>query len=281
MQRNERSTTLGRPEFDAAPNTPTPGTDPASQGRDSARSPASGKRHPTCKANSTALKNAAPAAGGPSGSRVVAAIALAMGIALLAAGAILGGPRPPPSVLPPGIALVGIGAYLFSSGRPSRGEHAESPRAASLRKSLGQAGTQLEHLQSALEREAAPLGLKTIDEPSLIAAEGSLDDEQNRIHEWGPSLQSPRRREKSGQAAKEQSGEFQGIRRGGRESARIRRDRVAAVARRPRPARDILAGDGGGTSRQGRAWTQPTARSEEPAATASTPFGKTSTIMSP
>ena len=130
------------------------------------------------------LENAAPAAGGPSGSRVVAAIALAMGIALLAAGAILGGPVLPVGIAA-GIALVGIGAYLFSSGRPSRGEHAESPRAASLRKSLGQAGTQLEHLQSALEREAAPLGLKTIDEPSLIAAEGSLDDEQNRIHEWG------------------------------------------------------------------------------------------------
>lgn len=129
------------------------------------------------------LENASSPTGGTSGSRVVIAIALVAGIALLAAGAILGG-----SVLAvgltAGIVLVGIAAYLFSLGRRPRGEHAESPLAASLRKSRSKARAKLESLQSTLEQEAAPLGLETIDETSLIAAEGSLDDHQERIHQW-------------------------------------------------------------------------------------------------
>ncbi len=130
------------------------------------------------------LKNATSPAGGPSGSRVVAAIGLVVGIALLTAGAMLGG-----SVLPigivAGIALIGIAVYLFSSVHSFFGTSAESPLAAPLRESHGKAGTQLERLQSRLKQDAAPLGLGTINESSLSAAEDSLDDQKARIDEWG------------------------------------------------------------------------------------------------
>ena len=129
------------------------------------------------------LENISPPRGGPGGTRMVAAIALVAGIAFLTAGSILGG-----SVLPvgitAGIVLIGIAACLFFLGRPFRGEQAESPIAASLRKSRSKAKAKLERLQSTLEQEAAPLGLETIDETSLIAAEGSLDDQQERIRQW-------------------------------------------------------------------------------------------------
>ena len=129
------------------------------------------------------LKSAMPPAGGPRGSRMVAAISLVVGIALLLAGALLGGPVLPVGIVA-GIALVGIAAYLFASGPSAPGAAAESPLAAPIRESLCKAETELKNLQSALEEDAAPLGLETIDEPSLIAAEGSLDDEQDRIREW-------------------------------------------------------------------------------------------------
>ena len=129
------------------------------------------------------LRSATPPAGWPRGSRMVAAISLVVGIALLLVGTLLGGPVLPVGIIG-GIALVGIAAYLFAYGQSAPGEDAESPIAAPIRKSLCKAETELKDLQSALEEEAAPLGLKTIDEPSLIAAEGSLDEEQARVDGW-------------------------------------------------------------------------------------------------
>ena len=129
------------------------------------------------------LNSAAPPAGGPGGSRVAAAISLVVGIALLVAGALLGGPVLPVGIVG-GIALVGIAAYLFAFGRSTPGADAESPLAAPIRKSLHKADTEWRNHQSALKQEAAPLGLETIDEPSLIAVECALDEEQTRVHEW-------------------------------------------------------------------------------------------------
>ncbi len=167
------------------------------------------------------LESAAPPAGAPGGSRVVAAISLVVGIALLIAGTILGGPVLPVGIVA-GIALVGIAAYLFASGLSSPGTDAESPLAAPVRRSLRRAETELEDLQSALEREAAPLGLETIDEPSLIAAEGSLDEDQARADEWsrlsealGRAKDLTRKRksrtEKSGKAVKEAEGQLEAV----------------------------------------------------------------------
>ena len=129
------------------------------------------------------LKSAAPPAGGPGGSRVVAAVSLVVGIALLIAGTILGGPVLPVAIVA-GIALVGIAAYLFASGQSSPGSDVESPLAAPIRESLCKADTELKDLQSALEQDAVPLGLDVIDEPSLISAEESVDDEDRRLREW-------------------------------------------------------------------------------------------------
>lgn len=132
------------------------------------------------------LNRAVSSAGGPGGSRMIAAISFAVaGIALLLAGALPGGP-----VLPFGIvivaviALFGIAAYLFVSSRSSHGTAAESPLATPIRDSLCKAETELEALRSALEEDAASLGVETIDEPSLIETEGSLDEEQARVDGW-------------------------------------------------------------------------------------------------
>ena len=129
------------------------------------------------------LKSAVSPAGGPGGSRMVAATSLVVGIALLLAGALLGGPVLPVGIVA-GIALVGIAAYLFASGSSSPGAAAVSPLATPIRESLRKAENELKDLQSALEEDAASLGLETIDEPSLIDAEGSLDEEQARVDGW-------------------------------------------------------------------------------------------------
>ena len=128
------------------------------------------------------LKSAVPPAGGPGGSRVAATVSLVLGIALLLAGAIISGPVLPVVIIEiGGIAFVGIAAYLYATGRSSRGAAAESPLTVPVREALCKTETELKNLQSALKQEAAPLGLEAIDEPALIAAEGTLDEYQGRV----------------------------------------------------------------------------------------------------
>ena len=155
------------------------------------------------------LKNAVPPARGPGGSRMAATVSLVVGIALLLAGGLLGGPVLPVGIIG-GAALVGIAAYLFASGPSSPGAVAESPLAVPIRESLRKAEIELKDLQSALEEEAVPLALETIDELSLITADGALDEEQTRVYEWtrlSDNLDGMKRRTRQRKSQKEKSRE--------------------------------------------------------------------------
>ena len=116
-------------------------------------------------------------------SKAVGALGVLVGIAFLVGGTILGGPALSVGIAA-GLALVAIAAYVFAAGPSSLGSGTESPLASSLRDSLSRATAELSAFRSTLEQDAASLGLKTIDEASLIAAEGSLDADEALIREW-------------------------------------------------------------------------------------------------
>ena len=80
------------------------------------------------------------------------------------------------------LAIVSIVVYVLAS-RLGSGAESESPLAGPIRESLRRSEAELKDHQSALEESKAILGLKTLDEPSLITAEESLDKQQELIHE--------------------------------------------------------------------------------------------------
>ncbi len=111
------------------------------------------------------------------------AAALVAGVALAAVGAVLGG-----TALYIGIAAaVAFGAlalFLYISGNPRPAGTGGSLLASPLRESLNRAESKKQDIQSEMMREAAPLALEKIDEPSLLVAEDSLDEEERRLQEW-------------------------------------------------------------------------------------------------
>ena len=116
-------------------------------------------------------------------SKAVGAIAVLVGIAFLVGGTILDGPARSVGIAA-GLALVAIAIYVIAAGKSSPGSSTESPLSSSLQDSLTRATAELAALRSTLDQDAASLDLETIDEASLIAAEGSLDDHEASIRVW-------------------------------------------------------------------------------------------------
>ena len=121
--------------------------------------------------------------GGADRSRAVAVASLAVGIALVVGGAVLGAMALYIGIMA-GVALGGLAIYLFMTGRTGLAVTGESSLASSIRDSLQRAEADMQSLQSRMIREAAPLGLEKVDEPSILAAEESVDEEEHRLHEW-------------------------------------------------------------------------------------------------
>ncbi len=115
-------------------------------------------------------------------SKAIAA-ALVAGFALAVGGLVLGG-----TALFIGIAAaVALGAlalFLYISGKARLAGTGESPLASTTRESLQRAQAGIQGLHSTMTHEAAPLALEKIDEPSILAAEASLDEEADRLQEW-------------------------------------------------------------------------------------------------
>lgn len=129
------------------------------------------------------LATATPSGGRTGMSTTVAASSLVIGVALLIGGAVLGGMALIIGVAA-GIALGGVGFYLFMSGRQGFAAGTESPLAGSIRESLRRAEADMQALQLKMAQDAAPLSLEEIDESSLLAAEESIDEEESTLREW-------------------------------------------------------------------------------------------------
>ena len=166
-------------------------------------------------------------------SKAVGTIGVIVGIAFLVGGPILGGPALSVGIAA-GLALVAIAAYIFAAGPSSPGSGTESPLASSLRDSLSRTTADLTAFRSMLEQDAASLGLETIDEASLIAAEGSLDDDEALIRVWANLSESLERAEdltkrrksrsqQSQEAVKETNGELETVQQEWQEWLRVRR----------------------------------------------------------
>ena len=128
------------------------------------------------------LENTVSPDGRPDRSATVAALSFAIGIALLIGGAWLGGTALLIGTAA-GIALAGVGVYLFISRRPGLSEIAKSPLVGPIRESLRRAEADLENLQSKMTQDVAPLGLEMIDESSLLSVEAYVDEEERRLRE--------------------------------------------------------------------------------------------------
>ena len=129
------------------------------------------------------LKSTAPPDGGRDRSKAVAAATFVIGLALLIGGAILGETALFIGIAA-GIALGGVAMYLFMSGKPDLAVGVESPLAGPIRESLRRAEAEVQHLKSKMTHDATPLGLETIDESALLAAEESVDEEEGKLREW-------------------------------------------------------------------------------------------------
>ena len=128
------------------------------------------------------VEGVAPAKGVRAGSRTVAAISFGIGIALLVAGAILGGTAAIIGAAA-GIALAGLGIYLFMSANPHPLLAGESPLARPIRESIRDAEQDIEDRRIKMEQDATPLNLEVIDESSLLAAEQTTDEEEDLVVE--------------------------------------------------------------------------------------------------
>ena len=128
------------------------------------------------------LENTTPQVGGDYRSRTIAAFALVIGIALLIGGAVLGGTALFIGVIA-GLALGGVGVYLFMSGNPALSSGVESPLASPIRESLRRTETTIQGLESKMAQEAAPLGLDQINDDSLRGSEELLDEEEDKLRE--------------------------------------------------------------------------------------------------
>ena len=128
------------------------------------------------------LENTTPQVGGDNRSRTIAAVAFVIGIALLIGGAALGGTALFIGVIA-GLALGGMGVYLFMSSNPALSSGAESPLVGPIRESLRRTETTIQSLESKMAQEAAPLGLDQINNDSLRASEELLDEEEDKLRE--------------------------------------------------------------------------------------------------
>ena len=128
------------------------------------------------------LENTTPQVGGDNRSRTIAAVAFVIGIALLIGGAVLGGTALFIGVIA-GLALGGVGVYLFMSGNPTLSSGVESPLVGPIRESLRRTETTIQGLESKMAQEAAPLGLDQINDDSLRASEDLLDEEEDKLRE--------------------------------------------------------------------------------------------------
>ena len=113
---------------------------------------------------------------------IAAAASIALGIALLIGGAVLGDAGLVIGIVA-GVALLAIGAYLYVTRPQAAGQPTESPLAPGLRESLRRARQNAGELHTALLKETTLLELETVDESQLIAAESSLDQESTRLSE--------------------------------------------------------------------------------------------------
>ncbi len=116
-------------------------------------------------------------------SKTVAAVGVAFAVALFVGGAVLGGPALPVGIVA-GLVAVVLAAYVFATNQSPAGADPESPLAAPIEKSLRDAETEQIELEAKLDEYAESLGLDAIDEHSLIAANESLDREQQRLDQW-------------------------------------------------------------------------------------------------
>ena len=128
------------------------------------------------------LRGTASHAGGSGRSTIVAAISVVIGIGLLIAGGLLGG-TPLTIGVVGGIALAVVGVYLFMSAGIRHPGAGESPLARPVRESLRRAELNIEDLQSKMLEDVALLHLEVIDEASLLAAEQSIDEEEDLLQE--------------------------------------------------------------------------------------------------
>lgn len=172
-------------------------------------------------------------------SKAIAAIGLLAGIALGAAGAVLGGPALPIGAIA-GLALIGIAAYVFMSIRSPHSSNAKSPHVAPIRESFERARADLAESQATLQQDAASLGIETVDETSIIAAQGSLDEDETTLRTWtnlSETLDRARESTERRRSRKEQS----------REAADAAKERLEAARRewrdwlRARGLRDTFA----------------------------------------
>ncbi|MCY4528630.1 MAG: AAA family ATPase [Chloroflexi bacterium] len=115
-------------------------------------------------------------------SRTIGASLFIFGMVLLIGGGILGGTAIFIGVIA-GIALGGLGAYLFLSVTPAHSSGVESPLAGPIRESLRRTETTIQGLESRMAQEAAPLGLDQINDNSLRASEELVDEEEGRLRE--------------------------------------------------------------------------------------------------
>ena len=128
------------------------------------------------------MENTAPPAGRADRSMTVAAASFIVGIAFLIGGALVGGTAFFIGV-GAGIALAVVSVYLSTSGKPNLAGAVESAHAGPIRESLRQAEADMKDVQSKMTQDAAPLGLGQIDDPSLFAAEESIDEDEGRLQE--------------------------------------------------------------------------------------------------
>ncbi len=128
------------------------------------------------------LESTASDAGGSGRNTAVAAVSFGIGLVFLIGGAVLGGTALFIGVSA-GIALAGMGMYVLVTGKSGPVRGGESPLASPLRESLRRAEADLEDLQSQMMKDAAPLNLESIDESSLLAAEQTIDEEEDLFQE--------------------------------------------------------------------------------------------------
>ena len=112
-------------------------------------------------------------------TRVTAATVGVLGIAILVAGATLGGPATILGIIA-GLVLIVTAVYLFvrAGSAPAPAESTTSRR---IHSQIAEVEQRLNELHGELEQQAVSLGMDSLDRHSLIAAEESLDTEQERL----------------------------------------------------------------------------------------------------
>ena len=115
--------------------------------------------------------------------KAIAAVGVLAGIVLGAMGVTLGGSALPVGAIA-GLALITIAAYVFLSIRSSHGSDDASPLADPIRESIDRAKSEMAELQATLQQDATSLGLEAVDEASIIAAQGSLDEDETALRTW-------------------------------------------------------------------------------------------------